>query len=661
MALQRTMDKNNFDGKDYDFQMRRVLGTLFNFREMQENRATERENILPIREWLRSEYHTGEIGKVLYPFWKDRMEEVFQGEIPIFDELIITGATGTGKSFFSLLCWLRMLYILSNLPNPQKALGLAPSSRILMAYLSVSVKGASLTGFGELRSMLDIIPYFREVYKRNPNTDSIFEFPDGVTIICGSNELHFIGSNMISMIFDETNYAKSGGGNPGDFKKAWSTYETGKSRITNRFSKRNIKKIAMNILVSSNTHQLSFTESAIIKAKGVSTTKVISASVYEAHPKGTYSDKTFLFFCGDDLNSPVLVNKKEDLLQVVKESVYIKLPEEPSQKMFDTLSDSEKFKFRMVPEDFRDMCQRFPGRAVKDIIGYSLATRGRFFTGVLYYNACVEQGHNYGLKHLFSKSEITVGLKDNIAIKDYLDVEALKKIVGGRPCYVHIDQSTGGKNPEKKGDSTGISMAFPLEREGTVPAIVVPLMIRINPPAGNDKISLQKLREFVEFLSYVGINIESITFDQWQSVSSLQILQGKGFNASTLSLSRSDTPWEDVSDQFFYQRLYIYDYDPLKRELFALVHDREKKKVDHPKGGNNDLVESFVGAVYGCLMAVDSVPGLEGRAETITSLIRSSFKQINDRDPVYLTKKLMGKEYNVYDRTAKKFVSFGGR
>lgn len=648
------MDHREFDEQDYDFQMRRVLGTLFNFKEMQENRAAEKEKILPIREWLASEYHTGEIGKALYPFWKDQMATVFAKDDPVFNEVIITGATGTGKSFFSLMCWLRMLYILSNLPNPQKALKLAPSSRILMAYLSVSVKEASLTGFGELRSMLDIIPYFREVYKRNPKTDSILEFPDGVTIICGSNELHFIGANMISMIFDETNFVKSGGGNPGDFKKAWNIYESAKSRITNRFSKRDIRKIAMNMLVSSNTNQMSFTESAINIAQGVEATKIISAAVYEAHPEGTYSDSKFLFYCGDDLNPPFLVDKKDKLIPTIKDTVYEKLPEEIGQDMFDALPTKDQLRFRMVPDDFRDMCTRFPERAVQDIIGYSISARGKFFTGKLEYNACVELGQQYGLKHLFTQQEITIGLRDSREVKDYINIEALKKIVGRRPCYIHVDQSI-------KGDSTGLSLAFPYERTSNVPAIMVPLMIRINPPVGNDKISIQKLREFIEYLDAVGLWVEKVTYDQYQSEGSLQILQSQGFNAEKFSVDAIDTPWVEVCDQFYFRRIFLYDYEPFRKELYDLIHDREKRKVDHPKGGSKDVADSFVGAVYNCLMAVDSTQSVSGRAETITSLIRSSIKPVNDRDPAYLTQKLMGQQYHIYDRSAKRFVQFGGR
>lgn len=642
------------DEKTYEFEMRYILDTMFNFKSVKENAALEKGKIVPVREWLDSEYYTGQIGKVLYPFWRAQLEKIFEKNELFYNEIIITGATSTGKSFFSLVCWLRLLYLISNIPSPQKALGLSPTSLIMMAYLSVSVREAELTGFGELRNMLDSIPYFNEVYKRNRNLNSVLQFPDGVTIVSGSNEMHFLGSNLLSLIFDETNFVRSGGGNPGDFKKAWKIYEAGRTRITARFMKRTVRRLGLNILVSSNTNKLSFTERAIDNSKNVETTKVISTSLYEALPEGTYSEVMFLFFCGDEIYPPFLVENKSQLKLIVRDSVYAALPDLPTQEMFDALPQDLSYKFRMVPEDFRDACTRYPDRAVQDVIGYSVASRGRFFNNKLDYEACIEIGVAFGLKHPFTKSEVVISMRDNTKIIDFIpDLKHLKSLIGKRPLYFHVDQSTVK-------DSTGIAGAFPLERSGQVPAIVVPIMIRIKPPGGGDQISISKCREFFEDLDRAGFWIEKITYDRNASEASLQILQSRGFKAELFSTDRSDVPWIEVADQFYYRRVFLYDYEPLREELFNVIHDREARKVDHPLDGSKDVADGFIGAVYNCLMAVDTQPDQQARSETMASLL----KRVNfadDRDPVALTAKLLGKSYQVYDSQTRRFKPLGGR
>lgn len=598
--------------------------------------------ILSVEEWLRSYDHSGEAGRVLYPFWKEEMKAIRPAEGGIH-AVVITGSLSTGKSFFAIANWLRFLYVTSHYDSLQKALGLALTSKVIMAYLSVSATVAQESGFGEFTEMLDSIPYFKEVYPRDPNSKSIIKFPDGLNVVAGSDVLHFIGRNMISLIFDETNFVRQGGGKPGDLKKAFKIYESAITRAKTRFTNRNLRSIIFNQFVSSSTHEESFTEKLIEMSRGVEATRVIHARLFKARPEGTYSDKKFLFYFGDKYNPPVIIETKEQLQPVVTEDQFKALPAGKGQEIFDCLPIDLRDKFEMVPEDFRDECTRMPEQALQDIIGYSLAARASFFSNVIDFNYCCAKGKEYGLKHPFTREEIVIGLKDDVKIISFLNVPLLKKVIGRRPCFIHTDQSAGDEGD----DSTGIALAFPIEgRKGEEAKIAVPLMLRINPPKKGDKLSISKCREFVEDLRAAGIWIKGVSYDQYQSTDSVQILTTKGFAAKNFSADRSDECWEEVKNLFFKRRLLIYDYEPLRGEWFYLHHDRVNHKVDHDSLHKKDVSDAFVSAVYQVFLTLEVKRDGSGP----TSAIKDFAGRINTKESEAerLTKVLVG-DYKPFD------------
>lgn len=550
------------------------------------------DTLLSVNEWLDSFYHTGFIGSSLYPYWRDRLNEVFSDKGVNFSEVIVTGSLSGGKSFFSLVCWLRLLYIFSRTPNLHSTLSLSPGSRIFFAYLSVSATEAELTGFGDFRNMIDSIPYFKECFPRNLGKSSVLEFPNGLTVIYGSDILHFIGSNLYSLIFDETNFVRKGSGNPGDVRKAFDIYHSSRLRIKTRFGSSGSNFPGMNFLVSSTTHQSSFMEKAIQAVRGSTSSKVISSRVYECKPKGSYSDKKFLFFVGDDRYPPCTVRSASDLLgKVPPDLIRVFNPELPIE-FYAALPEDLKLRFVLVPVDYLEECSRYPDRALSDIIGYSHVVKSSFFSSKANFTACLDLNR----KHPFTRESLIISLRDNISILSYLDVPLLKSYVGSHPCFIHVDQSVSG-------DSTGIVCSHPVMVNGYV-FVYLDFALRIDPPGNGDQISLAKCCDFVIDLVNAGINVAKVTYDKYQSTASIQRLNQHGIHAEHFSTDASDSSWVQVSDLFFLKRVAVYRYAPLEEEWFSLIHDREKHKVDHPKEGSKDVADAFVGSVYNSLMSM---------------------------------------------------------
>jgi len=160
----------------------------------------------------------------------------------------------------------------------------------------------------------------------------------------------------------------------------------------------------------------------------------------------------------------------------------------------------------------------------------------------------------------------------------------------GKQYYMHIDLSLTT-------DATGIAMAH---AESDV-KIVVDLAMRIKAPQGRE-IDLAEIKGIVYGLKKMGFDIAKVTYDSFQSASSIQELNKQGFNAEKLSVDKDLAPYETLKEGFYTGRVKTYFYQPLFDELRRLEL-KDGKKVDHPQtqGGSKDCADAVAGAVYSCV------------------------------------------------------------
>lgn len=182
--------------------------------------------------------------------------------------------------------------------------------------------------------------------------------------------------------------------------------------------------------------------------------------------------------------------------------------------------------------------------------------------------------------------------------------EALKPIVNPKaPRHIHID-------PAYRKDAVGICMSHisgwtdvvRRAEDGSVfqerqPRFFVDLILQVVPPVG-DEIVLGDLRRLVYSLSDHGYMITLVTMDTWQSVDSLQQLKQKGYAAEHLSVDTKMDPYEHLKSAFYEDRVDLYNYPRLFKELRELEKDEKKKKVDHPPRGSKDIADALAGCLY---------------------------------------------------------------
>lgn len=554
--------------------------------------------------------------------------------------VFVHNSIGVGKSTIAELIMMRKMYELSCFRNINAMFNLMSKTNIMFLYFSVNQKQAERTGFGEYRALIDNSPYFNENFQRNPRLNSLLVFPEGISYAYGSSASDSIGMSVICSMLDEANFL-GGNGPSKDSEKATDLYANIVNRSNSRFIVDGGVNHSLNILVSSATYENSATERQIRLSRNDPHTIVAAPAQWDVKPKN-FSKKFFYVFKGSNYLEANIVNSTDDVnnyrvSEGMSKHKYIDGLEdyESINKAIEELPPHMQTKFLKVPVDLRNGFEANLLRSLQDIGGVSTGSQGKLFSSPMVLQDCIDVNRH----HPFVSKEIVISTGDDINVKDYLRDDFRLKYPE-RPRYLHIDQSF-------RTDSTGISCVYVddiVEEDGVKkPVFGVDFMLRINPPKPPKKIAIYKIRNFVIYLvNVIGMKIGKLTYDIFNSEESRQILEEMGFNVGYLSVDRTDKPYLDLVEIMYEKRIKLYDYPILRYELLNLLHDRIRRKVDHPKVvtddgfvdyegkgndggitgtrvGSKDVSDSLCGAIQNALQS--TVSDAEGNTGTFNDFL----------------------------------------
>ncbi len=557
---------------------------------------------------------------ILEVSFSSKREDVYDFEVEDYHNFALSSGVfvhnslGIGKSTVAIIVLLRRFYELSCFKNITNMFNLMSTSSIVFLYFSVNKYQANLTGFGDLKSFLDSIPYFNEHFQRNRKIDSLILLPENLMVTYGSGAQHSIGMNMLGSVLDEANFiqGKSNIDTGTTTSKVADLYTTIINRSRSRFIQEGGTNLAISILVSSATHASSFTEQRMNQVRGDKNVIIKTPNLWEVKPKN-YSGRRFWVFKGNNVSEPFVADTMDSFNNYrIAEGMAKYSPKNYVNKNPDSYRNLKKAigglppfnrdLFMEVPKELKDSFETNIIQALQDLGGVSVAPMGKLFTaGDIYKKSCTDQ-----LTHPFVSESIVISTGDTIRVRDYIrsDYKFVDKF---RPRYLHIDQSAVT-------DSTGISCVHVgnlLEVDGVKkPMIVVDFMIQINPPRPPKRLAIYKLRDFVASLKIdYGLKIGRVSYDMWNSEESRQILGELGLEVAQVSVDKNDKAYLDLVVMLYELRLKMYNYPVFHKELFNLVHDRNRRKVDHPKTnddgtvGSKDVADSLVGAIQGALLS----------------------------------------------------------
>jgi hypothetical protein len=113
-------------------------------------------------------------------------------------------------------------------------------------------------------------------------------------------------------------------------------------------------------------------------------------------------------------------------------------------------------------------------------------------------------------------------------------------------------------------------------------------------------IQIRWFRNLIRELKRRGFVIGFVTFDNFQSADSIQILESWGIEADKLSMDRNKIPYATLREVMYDGRLEGYYRERVIEELEGLT-ELPSGKIDHPPGGSKDETDALCGAVMGAL------------------------------------------------------------
>jgi hypothetical protein len=564
-----------------------------------------------IETFLFDDYYGGRIFRdangnfALYPRWLEDLKTVF-GPTSRVVEWIMTGSIGIGKTAVSMVALLFKLYRLSCLRNPAAFYSLMPGSLIVFGIFSKTKRLVADTGYFKLRSMVDVSPYFREKFPRNTKIDSKMDFSPttkkNIQVINGSQGFHGLGQDVLCFAMDEVNFMseKRDVDAATTTGQAYEIYNTISTRLRSRFMREGGSIPGITILMSSRNSQTSFLEERIKKSKDDPSTYISDYALWDVHPKHRYKPTRFMVEVGDRIS----------------QSRILKPGEEPRDNV----------KVVAVPDDFRRNFEEDTDQALRDIAGVATFNVSPFIRDRM----SVFDAVRTTMVHPFRREQVSLDIEDDVMLTDYLRIEDLCRKVEshlvprlnpGAVRFGHVDLAITG-------DSAGLAMGHisgmvrhrktnveGQEIQATDPFIIMDLFLRITPPPGSE-IDFSKIRAFWVYLRRCGFNLKTVTFDEYQSRDSQQILFKSGFQTNTVSMDRSVHQYKALRSTFFDRRIAMYHYDPVIDELLDLQFDTKAQKVDHPVRaskkenglngkGSKDVADAMAGVVWNAISDIN--------------------------------------------------------
>ena len=567
-----------------------------------------------VREFVESPRYLGLAGQV-YPVLLDDLEELFEGD---YIEAVLTGGIGWGKSTFAEIAICRMIYEVSCFRNPQKVYGLRPGSVIAFINVSVNKTNAKKVVFQGIKSTVVNSPYFMQQFPIVADKAEELRFPNNIWIFpAAAGESGIIGYNVFGGVMDEVNfmaYSEKSEVTGGKYDQAQTLQEALLRRMKSRFiSQGSLPGIL--IQVSASKYPEDYTERRIIEAKDdpqIFVRRYAQWDTYspEVH-RQRFSGKLFFVTLGNLTQRPKMHEDKEVAEQV---------------------SASEGCEYLEVPVEYKRDFERDIDQAIRDLAGRPTLTITPYITYRWKVREAMDRGEKYDLVHPYSS--VYTNLKDGAVFEpkklllpkysnlmDQLDkgteewkrVSDLYKHLRHSPRFIHCDLALTS-------DAAGIAMGFVYDytevvrrnEEGKefrikVPVIMIDFMLQIRAPEGGE-IELAGVRNLIYEIRSYGYRIKKVTFDQFQSADSMQILRSSGIDTGHLSADTNPEVYGSLKDALYEDRLITYSYEVAYNEIVRLERNAQTGKVDHPPQGSKDVSDAIAAVCYHCANEQDVTP-----------------------------------------------------
>ena len=519
-----------------------------------------------VKEFIQSKFYMGK-GDEVYAEVMDQLVELNSGK---YDEAVLTGGIGSGKTTVALYSQAYQLYLLSVMRSPHAVFGLDSSSEIKIVFQNLNIHLARGVDYARFRDMIERSPYFQRHFMFNKDVNSKLQFPNRIEVepVSGS-ETASIGQNVIGGIIDEVNFmsvsensARASDG--GTYDQAIELYNTIARRRKSRFMKAG-QMPGLLCLVSSKKTPGQFTDRKEDEAKTNPRIFVYNKRVWDIKPS-SFNGQKFQVFVGDETRKPRIYG--EDELVPANERDYVD----------------------HIPIEFISEFKDDITKALRDIAGRSTLAISPFMPDM-------------------ERVTQNFGKRKSLCIDERVDFTTVRPrilptLITNRECkrFVHLDLAI-------RGDSAGVVIGHvprftKVKRDEvfeTLPVIEIDLVLEVYAPKGGE-IEFSNIRRLLYKLREMGLPINWVTLDSFQSVDTMQILRSEGFITGYQSMDTTMVPYLMTKTALYDGRVPMGKNQKLQTELLTLERDFGKNKIDHNAHGSKDLADALAGVVYGLTM-----------------------------------------------------------
>ena len=570
--------------------------------------------------------------------------------------LLLAPCIGWGKSLCTAVSILYIMVHMNILRDPKQFFGLSEASSIVAVLGSFTIAKAKQTLLRPFTNILRSSPKFRkvqnedrvEITQEEENNDrsnrivwttasrmeGAIQFSNDLHILIVSDFASLLGLSIITGALSEISFFMDKGVSIDEIDR---TYNDLKGRVVSRFGYR---YFATTIIDSSPNDFSSPIDKYIFSGEAERDPRnlVITSTHWEAfkdlkpelYQEWIKTGETFPVFRGNGSRPGLIISKDQ-----VKE-----------------YSPAEIFN---VPIDLYSLFHKDLKKSIKDYAGFPSGSESKLIDDFDYIEKIFK---NKQLKNIYNyikcqASKNPEGLIWNQINKQFFIQLGPKQFEFYRAPYekrwIAIDLS-------EIGDIASISCVHPeLDKYGQI-IIVADFTIAIVPD--KERINLLAIEKFIIDLKYIGrMNIVSISYDRYQSSSSIQNLKRENFEKVGLfSVDLDTSPYYVFTSWIMNERIKAGRNIFLKNNLKSIQEvklDSGKKKVDHligkvvyDDGGDwnlslmgfngKDVSDSFCSAAFQCINEFQGTPRYQYEEDE---------KELNSE---FLKNKILNKIHNKY-------------
>ena len=535
-------------------------------------------NPVDIDTFITDPYYLGDVYDTIFKIWRDLIREIYPAPFcKKYDEVVLSCATRSGKTYCTTLVMMYELYLLTCMINPTKMYSV---SNIVFALLSKDNATAISQIGGEMYKCLTQSPYFKEVVKEKLSFSKLdkdgVKLTDDILLKAGSSISTVIGTNLFAACLDEANAKPSNIAAESLIESRMKLYREMRDRRESSYSKAP-KRTGMLMFTSSPTDEGDVLSEIISDTQLNNMPGVLirdNISRWEAREEDM--DETFDFFLGSDTKDPCILDGSIELKAEEMDRV-IKIPNKV---------------------DYYNSFRTDPYLSIQNIAGRRTMPETSLFNTVSVFEKVF-----YKDQDIFTTDTPEITVESFRTLDDYL-MEGMKDYFSHpyKPdCfrYIHLDMAY-------RCDRFGLASVYSdrikyvSEEDGHEimrRKYYVDFCLGIT-SKNKESVDILKVLEFVYSLKEKGYPLKLVTTDNHQGEIARQMIARRGVKTDYLSMEKTKEQYLNLKNIIITESLEGYKNPTLMRELRGLRESA--KKIEKGKGYTDDMSDALAGALWSC-------------------------------------------------------------